>query len=276
MAQISSQVRSTSKVTLILDHFDNYLVRSKRFPNGLEQLWRETCQSDNASTAKIFLGDGGEKGFYTWFAYTLLKVNASNTGHFPGKVTCGHLVNEIENTSKKDRELLAREVAEKIKSNEKLKGLYKKMAEHSDDTSRPSRKRPRIRDDNTLRGASIDISSTISPSSGANVSTHDISLEEALMHPASNHAAQPDGVVVNASLAALRRFPQYLSEAIKRNPDPTNNNVLVAAIAMTFPDGRVMTGFGCQMTIHITDNKIEHLARILFDVHLETTLAKHL
>lgn len=40
---------------------------------------------------------------------------------------------------------------------------------------------------------------------------------------------------------------------------------------MTFPDARVTTKIECQMALEITANKVEHLAKELFDAHLETT-----
>lgn len=77
---------------------------------------------------------------------------------------------------------------------------------------------------------------------------------------------------MHASLAeAIHLFPPYLSGAVKRIPDTVNENALVAAIAMTFPAAQATKRFGCHMTLDITENKVEHIARELFHAHLETT-----
>jgi len=83
--------------------------------------------------------------------------------------------------------------------------------------------------------------------------------------------AEDEHVLVNASLAeATRLLPRDLSNAIKRNPDPKNENILVAAISMTFPNGSFTDKFGCQMALEVTDDKVQYLAWELFEVRLET------
>jgi hypothetical protein len=39
---------------------------------------------------------------------------------------------------------------------------------------------------------------------------------------------------------------------------------------MTVPSAP-MGKFGCQMALEVTDNKVQHIAKVLFDAHLETT-----
>lgn len=83
---------------------------------------------------------------------------------------------------------------------------------------------------------------------------------------------ETEQVVVNGSLAETGKFyPPYLSKAIRRIRDQSNENAFVAAISMTFPDARVTTKIECQMALEITANKVEHMAKELFDAHLETT-----
>ena len=75
-----------------------------------------------------------------------------------------------------------------------------------------------------------------------------------------------DQVFVNASLAvATHLLPRDLSNAVKRHPHPKNENTLVAAIGMSFPNN-----VECQMALEITPDKVQHYARSLFGVRLET------
>ena len=125
--------------------------------------------------------------------------------------------------------------------------------------------------------SSTDIlSPTASPS---NESVYPSSLNHPVLEPiavyssvdSSDRFAEDEHVLVNASLAeATRLLPRDLFNAIKRNPDPKNENTLVAAISMTFPYAPFTDKFGCQMALEVTDDKVQHLAWELFGVRLET------
>lgn len=81
--------------------------------------------------------------------------------------------------------------------------------------------------------------------------------------------AQDEQVLVNASLEhAGRLFPTDLFESIKRHLDP-RKNILVAAISMSFPYGPLKEKIECQMSLEVTEDKVQHLARDLFGVRLE-------
>lgn len=76
-------------------------------------------------------------------------------------------------------------------------------------------------------------------------------------------------VLCNASLEkATKLLPSELRLAIKTCPDPKNENALVADIWMTFRYSTSMVQ--CQMALHVKDEKVAHLARVLFDMNLET------
>jgi hypothetical protein len=62
----------------------------------------------------------------------------------------------------------------------------------------------------------------------------------------------------------VKLFPPYLAGAIKR---PLNNK---PAVTMTLPN-QTMSKFGCQMTLEVMDNKVQHIAKELFGAHVETT-----
>lgn len=65
-------------------------------------------------------------------------------------------------------------------------------------------------------------------------------------------------------------FPADFADSVKRDVDPYDEQAFVAAIDMAFPSGQTTTAYACQMIIAVTDNKTDHLAMKLFDVHLET------
>lgn len=85
-----------------------------------------------------------------------------------------------------------------------------------------------------------------------------------------DYAAQYEQVFVDASLEeTIRLFKSSsLSDAIRRILKPSAST-LVASISMSFPN--VRSNFGCQMAIEIMENKIDNIARDLFNVRLEVT-----
>lgn len=72
-------------------------------------------------------------------------------------------------------------------------------------------------------------------------------------------------------LGTAQLFPRYLAGAVKRTANPTDGSGYVTAVAMILPAAPFATRRGCQMTLDIMSNKVEHLAMDLFNVHLETT-----
>jgi hypothetical protein len=82
-----------------------------------------------------------------------------------------------------------------------------------------------------------------------------------------------DHVLVDPRLEkAVKLFPSYLSEGIKRGLDTGGRSFLVAHISMTFPSAPVTYQKPrVVMSLGVMDNKVEHLASVLFGVHLEST-----
>ena len=73
-----------------------------------------------------------------------------------------------------------------------------------------------------------------------------------------------------------QRFSPPTSQGgIKRGPEAGNKTLLVARISMIFPLAPVAYQKPrVVMTIEIMDNKVEHLASVLFGVHLETNAGR--
>lgn len=84
--------------------------------------------------------------------------------------------------------------------------------------------------------------------------------------------AADEHIFVNASLASAKQlFPTDLLDAIRRDPDPSREIDFVAAISMVLPKTTFEARLECQMTLTVTDDKVQHLARELFGIRLETT-----
>lgn len=102
-------------------------------------------------------------------------------------------------------------------------------------------------------------------------STHEQELITRTLN-SSERFSQDAHILVNACLDECSQlYPPYLAGAIRRVPDLNNQNSLAASIAMVFPDYPSAVKFGCQMTLEIMPNKVEHVGREIFQAHIETT-----
>jgi hypothetical protein len=84
-------------------------------------------------------------------------------------------------------------------------------------------------------------------------------------HDDINRTSDLQQVLSQASLQGTAEvFPEYMSGAIRRDVDATTG--WKAAITMTFPYlGKV----DCLMGLAIKENKVQHIAMALFNVHVE-------
>lgn len=73
-----------------------------------------------------------------------------------------------------------------------------------------------------------------------------------------------DHLLIEAKpLEVVKLFPPYIADAIKW----VNG---IPAVSMNLPN-ETTSKFGCQMSLEVKDNKVQHIAKELFDAHLETT-----
>ena len=130
-------------------------------------------------------------------------------------------------------------------------------------------------DDSYSEALLVNRSSPKTTSTSAGVSLNESTPERELVPCSLNtseYFSHGTHVLLNASLEdASRLFPLYLAGAVKRVPDPSNGDSLAASIAMIFPDHPSTHKLGCQMMLEITANKVEHIAREIFQAHVETT-----
>ncbi|KAG9249621.1 uncharacterized protein F5Z01DRAFT_472066 [Emericellopsis atlantica] len=271
-ASITSADESQSdRLTLLLNRLHQY----ERAPWGIVESWQKTQHDTEDSAARIFLRSGG---FPAWFAHFLTKSATEVQYHFVGKADCSRLIFELENEPAISRELAA-QVAAAIppEIRTKIESLYNKRIKPLENgtMSQHSNKRRRTIADNDCPPISTANfpSPTATPSSpnASRLSLDRRSLEQAPGYNSVGCFAEDEHVLVNASLAvATRLLPRDLSNAIRRNPDPRNEGALVAAISMTFPNAPYTDKFGCYMAVEVTSDKVQHLARELFGVRLET------
>ncbi|KAL2166226.1 hypothetical protein VTG60DRAFT_3114 [Thermothelomyces hinnuleus] len=257
----------SDQVTLLLQQLDNF----ERAPKTLPESWRKVQQAEHDSTARIFLDEGQ---FPAWLAYFLTKNAANKQSHFHGKAKLIQLVNDLEKQTVASRRLLAARVGAAIppERRERINSLHKKTITSSQMSPNPTKRRRT--DDNGCPPtvSEIPLSPDATPRSSHG---HHDSLSRPAQVPAhsvdsSNCYAEDEQVLVNASLEqATRLFPPDLSDSIKRHRDPRNENILVAAISMSFPDGPLKETIGCQLSLEVTEDKVQHLAQELFGVRLE-------
>ncbi|KAM4063368.1 hypothetical protein HRG_013901 [Hirsutella rhossiliensis] len=261
----------TSRVALLFNQLSNY----ERAPKGFMKSWRETQQAGECSTARIFLDEGK---FPAWFAYFLTKNAAETRYHFHGKAECSRLISDLETESVASRKLLAAQVAAAIGPEvaQKINSLHHKRIKPLQNGSmvHDSKKRRSIIDsDDRPPPSPANLRSPTTTPNVPELSLDHVPDQTSLCSSVdlSYCFAENEHVLVNASLAnATRLFPRDLSNGIKRNHDPIDGNVLAAAISMTFPNAPFTEKFGCQMALEVTDDKVQHLARELFEVRLET------
>ncbi|KJZ68997.1 hypothetical protein HIM_11613 [Hirsutella minnesotensis 3608] len=260
----------TSRVALLVNQLRNY----ERAPKGFMKSWQETQRAEACSTARIFLDEGE---FPAWFAYFLTKNAAETQYHFHGKADCSRFITDLETECFASRKLLAAQVAAAIGPElaQKINSLYDRRIKPLQNGSMVhNSKKRRYRDDCPSPSLATPRSQTTTPNDAPQLSLNHHAPDQASPCPSvdlSYCIAENEHVLVNASLAdATRLFPRDLSNSIKRNQDPTNGSNMAAAVSMTFPNAPFMEKFGCQMALEVTEDKVQHLARELFEVRLET------
>lgn len=87
----------------------------------------------------------------------------------------------------------------------------------------------------------------------------------ALCHTNADSAC-PQEIISGADIEELDLFPEYLRGAIRRDNTGSHQT---AAVSMNFPS-HVIADVDCIMTMEVYPNKVERLAMLIFDAHLET------
>lgn len=80
------------------------------------------------------------------------------------------------------------------------------------------------------------------------------------------NSTYPQEIISGADVEGLDLFPEYLRGAIRRND---TGHRKTAAVSMNFPS-HVIADVDCIITMEVYPNKVERLALLLFDAHLET------
>ncbi|KAK3946987.1 hypothetical protein QBC32DRAFT_248541 [Pseudoneurospora amorphoporcata] len=246
----------SDQITLFLKQLDSF----ERAPRTFLKSWKNTQEAEYNSTARIFFDEGQ---FPAWLVYFLTKNAADKQSHFLGKAELRQFVNALEKQSVKSRQLLAARVGAAIppKHLEKINSLHKRTIT-SFEMSSNSKKRRRA--DSTISENSLSPDATPQSAHGHHSSLGRTVQVRPDSAASSNCCVEDERVPGNASLEqAERLFPRDLFNSIKRYPDPRNKNIMVAAVLISFPNEQ------CQMSLEVTEDKVQHLARDLFDARLE-------
>ncbi|KJZ69061.1 hypothetical protein HIM_11544 [Hirsutella minnesotensis 3608] len=245
------RIDASNDVAWLLDRVSSL----ERAPKGLLEAWQSAQQAEPNSTTRIFL----DQNKFAWLAYHLSKVASDQTTHFTGQKSLRQKISDLEGKPLAARVSVALKVANELGYDVK------------DKIERWWTTTNRLRAGKRRRVPSEDRRSP-SPARSCRSSSA-VPRDPLLAHSsfdAAQYVAEYEHVLVNASLAgSIQLFPPSLSDAIRRVSHPRKDDVLVASISMSFPN--VRSNFGCQMVLDIVENKIDNLARDLFDARLETT-----
>lgn len=191
-------------------------------------------EGDNNTTEKIFW----ENGFSPWLAYIVTKRHAESTSHASGKAKRQRLLERIEARDVDARRRFAAQVAAAIEpERERLEAVGRVVRRQSE----------RGRHEHS--------------------STRDTTPHETPRRSASGLPEARPHLFTNASIAECTRlFPLYMATSIKRKADPDDAQGLVAAVSLTLKDTE---GLG-QLQLDIMGNKVEYLAKELFEAHFES------
>ncbi|TWU70386.1 hypothetical protein ED733_000176 [Metarhizium rileyi] len=249
-------------VTWLFDRVSNH----ERSPKGLADAWPLAQTSDPNTTTRCFV----DEGKYAWVAYHVSKTASEQGAHFPGQNLLRNQIADLEKQSLDSR----RSIAEKLETG--LPPIVKAKIDRwwAQFNRQRSNKRRRLNERDSHQEAVAGSRHRASSTSSTNSSLTPIQESQQLVHSPFaqlDYTAQYEQVFVNASLEeTIRLFKSSsLSDAVRRILEPGSASTLVASISMSFPN--VRSDFGCQMAIEIMENKIDNIARDLFNVRLEVT-----
>ncbi|RSL73737.1 hypothetical protein CEP54_000284 [Fusarium duplospermum] len=238
-----------------------------RVPSDLYDEWIavKDAQQGETSPGRVFLDEGGFRG---WLAYNCLVRVTTQTSNFTGKAECKRLLTELDrpDTSIGYLQQVAKGVATSF-TGERERDIEQFRHSKRRRTSPPkpshSFATPGVASASTAVGQTID---PPTPDFGG-VSTR--GQGQPTLPYDDLHLVHDDSVLINPDLDASRNlFPAELSDAIATNPHPTEENMLVGAISMSFPvEGSSLDV--CQLSLQIRHEKVAYFANKWFGYYLE-------
>ncbi|RTE75452.1 hypothetical protein BHE90_010085 [Fusarium euwallaceae] len=232
-----------------------------RVPSGLRDKWIDVQAQQATSPGRVFFDEGG---FLGWFAYNCLGRITTQTANFHGKAECKRLLTELNHpdTSITYVQRVARRVAAAF-SDEREQEI--EQFRQSLDSTLP--KGPTPRSSKRRRTSPPKSSHPFATPDFGGVSTR--GQGQPTLPYDDVHLVHDESVLINPDLDASRNlFPAELSNAIATNAHPTEENMLVGAISMSFPaEGSSLDV--CQMSLQIRHEKVAYFANKWFGYYLE-------
>lgn len=251
-----------------------------RVPSDLHDKWIAVqAQQGEISPGRVFFDEGGFRG---WWAYNCLGRITTQTANFHGKAECRRLLAEL---NRPDTSIVyLRRVAKRVATafpDERGREIeqFRQLVE-STRLKRPAPRSSKRRRTSPLKSshpfatpdvasASTVVGQTIDPPTPdfGGVSTR--GQGQPTLPYDDLHLVHDESVLINPDLDASRNlFPAELSNAIATNAHPTEENMLVGAISMSFPaEGSSLDV--CQMSLQIRHEKVAYFANKWFGYYLE-------
>jgi len=254
--------------------FAEYLTSEWKFertPKGIPGLFEE-AQSGRDKSAQIFL----QVSCKAWVAYFLAKKRSRGGQNYEGKLADQSTLSAFQQLSSEEQRKIATSLAN-TKAHSTVPSWVENSEELSTKTKRrrldytvslcmtPSTIQPANQTQDRLAATPLDNGSELEPTTtllprsaveslpndmpGGIAETSDASYQESVRNPSSKR------------LSLI--LSQYLCGAVVKNGD-------TAAITIAFPSHLSHGKVHCVMTLVILPNKVQHLAMVLFGIHIET------
>lgn len=251
----------------------------QKFPRELSIALLEVQEASHETTGRIFFDCGGPT---TWASYFQTKWALDNTASLVGRGKRQRMISWLEEQPIEVQQAFARHLTSALEhERERIEGILETGTYHA---SRQRQRRSNIESSATAHNhtdtpdtptfASPTLESPIKaaefrPSAAWSPFQGDLSPAPQAMDllNMAQYFSEPGQALVHAVIAECTRlFPPYFAGAIKRYPLPENADIIAAAVSTTLP----RAGWNaCLMRIEVAGSKIDHIARELFDVHLE-------
>lgn len=250
--------------------FASSLVKCRRtFPSAFARALDSGTLSD---TARVFLNCGGVAA---WAAYSLIERAANSKGHVASRAQKRHVFERINILSVEACQTFATQLASELRSHEAtieqlIQRPHKRRRAYQRQRQVSRASRPETGDDSN---GGIDDDGKSTPTSTPLVNSSSIASQE---QSTQSHAAlqqqhrtaeqdADENIYVDCSVSACDRlFPPYLAGAIKR--DIQHDHRFIAAISISFPRKGNPHAL---LSVEIHPTRVEHIAWMLFRVHVE-------
>lgn len=221
------------------------------------------------NTPRIFL----DAGFQAWVAYFVVKPGTANVS---GQSARRQKFTALDILSVKERANLAKRVNDvpahptvtnRVQSMERMA----RQSEQSVPSKRRRRYPAREHRDGALTAKPgtedhcVEPEELVSPPYTSDSPQNDIRLYHGVSQATLN-STSPQEITSGADIDELDLFPEYLRGAIRRDDAGDRRT---AAVSMNFPYN-IIADVDCAMTMEVMPNKVERLALLMFNAHLET------